>query len=1022
MLLKNDLKKFYGSGPFNECQKRVANKDHFEITGISGSSTAVLISALAQNTDEQLIVITPDYKWAEALSLDIEAISGEEINYFPSYRGLHLEDRQINSDIKLARLKCLQNLCLKKPGTYIIEVRSLLHPIVSYKSFKNRLLQIKAGEESDFNLLVNYLIEEGFTRESMVEDFGDISVRGGIIDIFPPAMLKPVRIEFDGDIVESIRLFDINTQRSLETIDNITIFPPTTEIKGGLAPHIPEKDNSILSYLSESAPLFFHQPVSAQKVVGEYCDRWNKDKNFISGHGFVDPRNIFDEINKSFESRNSAYLLNRLAAGDKKNVIDFNFRSLPYFGRDLKFFSQVFNDFHKDYPKLSITILCENDSQADRLRDLILDEDLLTAPYKITSGTLSEGFIYPEGQIALVNDHEIFSRKVFRKPKKVYKARKVIFDELSLKIGDFVVHEDFGIGRYLGLKKIQIGQSDQEVLKIEYKGGDTLFLNIDRLPLLQKYTGQEGFKPELSKLGGTDWDRIKKRTKKSVQIAAKDLVKLYSKRHTEKGYSFSPDTHWQRELEVSFQFEETPDQLKACWEIKTDMEKAKPMDRLVCGDVGFGKTEVALRAAFKAVNDSKQVAILVPTTILAQQHFETFSNRLEKYPINIEMLSRFRTSKKQKQIVEKLKDRSVDIVIGTHRLLSKDISFQDLGLIVIDEEQRFGVANKEKLKQLRTQVDVLTMTATPIPRTMHMSILGVRDLSVINTPPINRLPIITEISEYDDDLVRAAIIKEMDRGGQVYFVHNRVRTINKMLRSLEKIVPEATFGIAHGQMKERELEDIMISFTRGDFSCLISTMIIESGLDIPNVNTIIVNQANNFGLAQLYQLRGRVGRSDAQAFAYLLTSPFEKMTDESIKRLETLSEHTELGSGLQIAMKDLEIRGAGNLLGVEQSGRINEVGFDMYMRLVKECVSEEMKDVIPEEVAEENGKNVSDVKIDTDLAAYIPEYFIPDSFQRVSFYRQISLVKNKNDLDEIGDTLKDRYGRIPVETNNLLML
>lgn len=1023
MDLREFISKIHSSAPFVTCLDKVKKGDHFTVTGLGSSGVSFLVSSLSENLEDQLMVITSDQRSAEQLQSDTESICDTEINYFPSYRGLHLQEMRVNNDIKFARLKSLQKLNERVPGIYIVEIRALLNSLVSPNVFQNRILTLEKGSQIEFEFLVNYLVEEGFTRQSMVEDLGELSVRGGIIDIFPPNYLEPVRVEFFGDTIESIRIFDINEQRSIRETDSVVIVPPAIDVSTGTDINLPDTDSSILSYFSDSAPIIFHQPLQSQKKLIEYHDNLRREYG-QSGTAKQEKRNtIFDELEERLEDRSSAYIRCNITASSKKKNIHFDFKTVPQFNRSLKRFARTMNELHADHSDLTVAVMCDNQGQADRLKDLILDENLLSSNYFVQTGSLSAGFIYPECSLVFINDHEIFSRKHFAKPKRIYRARKVVFDELSLQIGDYVVHEEHGIGRYMGLEKIAIGRSEQEALKIEYRNNDSLYLNIEKLPNLEKYTGKEGYKPELSKLGGTDWNRIKKRTKKSAVDIADDLINLYSKRANIKGYAFGSDTHWQRELEASFQYDDTPDQQKASWDIKKDMESEKPMDRLVCGDVGFGKTEVALRAAFKAVNDSKQVAILVPTTILAQQHYETFRERLKEYPVNIEMLSRFRTPKEQKSIVDGMRKGLVDIVIGTHRLLSKDIEFKNLGLIVIDEEQRFGVTNKEKLKRLRTQVDVLTMTATPIPRTMHMSIMGVRDLSVINTPPKNRLPIITEISQYDDDLVRAAITKELDRGGQIYFVHNRVQTIYKMKKKLEKLVPEARYEVAHGQMKERELEKVMLSFLRGEFACLISTMIIESGLDIPSVNTIIIDHADHFGLAQLYQLRGRVGRSDIQAFAYLLTPPFETMTDESVKRLQTISEHMELGSGYRISLKDLEIRGTGNLLGSEQSGHINAVGFDMYTRLIKDSVAERMQEAIPENGnGNKHEGKISDVRIDTDVPAFLPQEYIPDSFQRVSFYRRIALTDTVSDLETIRSDLRDRFGALPESADNIIKI
>ena len=1030
------IERFTAAQPFLHCIEKTVAQKQFNVTGITGSSAAFLITGLAKPETEQFAVIVPDHKTAELLRDDIEAVSSRKVLYFPAYRGIHLEEDLVNSDIRLARLRCLQNLSQNNPGIYIIEISAVIQTIISPQSYRNRLLTLTVGEETDFNLLVSYLSSEGFVRQSMVEDCGDMAVRGGIIDVFSPNSLEPIRIEFNSDSIDSIRIIDINTQRSIRTVAKTVIVSPLVDSTGGSfidvsdGSSLPKADLSltetITAYLRPSAPILLYHPAQAHNALAEYWKHLHQVEEPPEQTELAVER-LFNTIQELCNSRHSAVITVDFGTEFGQDTVSFFTSAVPAFNRNLKVFSELMNTIAESHPKLLTAVYCDNQGQADRLHELFLEEELLRSCYLIRVGALSEGFLFTDANIALINDHEIFSRKYFRKPKRDCQTRKVVFDELSLNFGDYVVHEDYGIGQYVGLKKITVGKSEQEALKLAYADGDTLYLNIERLPYLEKYTGREGYTPDLSKLGSADWERVKKRTKKAVETIAKDLIALYAKRTIAEGFACLPDTQWQRELEASFQYDETPDQLKACWDIKKDLESPRPMDRLICGDVGFGKTEVALRAAFKVISNGKQAAVLVPTTILAQQHYETFRERLKLFPVIVEVLSRFCSPKEQKRIVEGLKKGSVDIVIGTHRLLSKDVAFKDLGLIIIDEEQRFGVTHKERLKHLRTEVDVLTMTATPIPRTLHMSLTGVRDLSVINTPPKNRLPIITEIAHYNDELVRAAIIKELDRGGQIYFVHNRVQTIYKMLSKLERLVPEATFGVAHGQMKEKKLEHIMLSFLRGEFDCLMTTMIIESGIDIPTVNTIIINQADNFGLAQLYQLRGRVGRSDVQAFAYLLTPPYEAMTKESLQRLQTLTEYTELGSGLQIALKDLEIRGAGNLLGREQSGYINAIGFEMYNRLLKEMVAEQMSgEQLPEKTLPDTRKkykvDIQNVKIDTDIPAYIPDHYVSDSFQRVSYYRRISLCETSEMLMEIEEELADRYGAPPSPAQHLLIL
>ncbi len=1023
MKKEDTFRLFYETGSFRSLAERTLKGEYFTIKGVSGSSISYLLNGLHNNdSKKQLITVVPDYRSAERLNDDLETVTGREIFNFPAYRGIHLEDKQINTDIRVSRLKCLLSLLRDTPGIYIIEVRAFLHPIIPKTEFKNRLVRIETGQESDYSTFIELLIEEGFERVNMVEDFGEISVRGSIVDIFPPAMLEPVRIEFFGDTIESLRVFDINDQLSQRHLESVDILPPFSDLKGELAPHIPEKASTVLSYFQPGAPIVFSDPERSIKVIAEYCERWNREMS--DGEQNIDssPGELFADIENLLSQNDSAFVRNSFTSAKKGVTINFDTKSIIPFNRNLQHLKKYITDLKDDFPGLNVIILCDNKGQADRLKELILEEDLIIVNYKVLIGSLSEGFFSPEAQLMILNDHEIFGRKHLRKVRKIYRARKVSLDDLSLKFGDYVVHDEYGIGRYEGLHRITIRKSRQEALKIIYKDGDALYLNIEKLPRLEKYKGKEGFTPALSKIGGADWERLKKKTKKSLENLTRELIEIYSKRSSQTGYSFSADTQWQSELEESFLYDETPDQLKASYDIKNDMESTSPMDRLVCGDVGYGKTEVAIRAAFKAVNDNKQVAVLVPTTILAQQHLETFRERLAPFPVSIEMLSRFRTKKEQNLIVDDLQKGLVDIAVGTHRLLSKDVLFKNLGLVIVDEEQRFGVKNKERLKKLRTEVDVLTLTATPIPRTLHMSLLGIRDLSIINTPPKNRLPIITEISEYDEEMIRAAIMKELDRGGQIYFVHNRVQTIQRMVERLRKIVPEASFRIAHGQMKEKELEKVMMSFLAGDFSCLVSTMIIESGLDIPSVNTIIINQADHFGLAQLYQLRGRVGRSDIQAFAYFLTPPFEKMTDVSIKRLQTLSEHTELGSGLQIAMKDLEIRGAGNLLGREQSGRINDVGYDMYTKLIKESISEQLEkeSLTSEEVPEDKTVRFPEIKFDSDVSSYLPDDYIPDPHQRVSLYRKLANIDNIDDLKSLEAELKDRFGPLPLYAENII--
>ncbi|RKY88823.1 transcription-repair coupling factor, partial [candidate division KSB1 bacterium] len=1013
MFFKRIEKNLKNSRLINDFLEKVEKKEGILIKNCSGSFISIIAALLnLYYEDRQILLILEDSREGENCSGDIEFILGKEVNYFPPYQDNPFGRTDITRETRSFRLKSLEALALNRKGVFVTTGKSLAFPVIPPSIFNNYIMSLKKGENCEFYSLIKRLIDGGFKREKMVVSPGDMSVRGGIIDIYPLTMNEPVRIEFFGDTIESIRLFDINTQRSVKNIESITFVTPVTEI-------INEKKGQFLDYFDDDAIIILNEPENIKNKFVDYT--WNTIYSFFSESKFTvfKPEDIFNKletkqiIEKSLISRN------------RPCIVDFGTAGSPSFNRNLNFLFNTLKNLNSNRSKYTTYILCDNQGQANRLEEIFFENDGNLGNYSITVGSIQKGFIFPDGKLAVFTDYEIFKRKRWKRVK--FKERKVkdILSSKALIPGDFVVHEDFGIGKYIGLEKVSLGGSLQECLKILYKDNDVLYLNVENLFNLQKYSGQEGIKPQLSKLGGNDWLRIKNKTKKSLKNIAKELMELYAVRKSREGFSFSPDTQWQRELEASFIYEETPDQLSATWEIKKDMESKNVMDRLVCGDVGYGKTEVALRAAFKCVNDSKQVAVLVPTTVLAQQHFETFKERLAQYPVNVEVLSRFKTRAKQKKIISDLKKGRIDIIIGTHRLLSRDVTFKDLGLVIIDEEQRFGVAQKERLKKLRTTVDVLTMTATPIPRTLHMSLMGARDLSSINTPPKNRLPIITELTIFNEDIIRNAIIKEIDRGGQVYFVHNRVKTINSIASKLRRILPGVRFAVAHGQMRERELEKIMLKFMAGEFDCLVSTMIIESGIDIPNVNTIIINNAEKFGLSQLYQLRGRVGRSNIQAYAYLLVPSIHTLSDVALKRLRTLLEYEELGAGFQIAMRDLEIRGAGNLLGAEQSGHINAVGFELYTKILEEAVKEEkekMEGIISEKIKEKFDEKMKKIKVETDIDAYLPDNYVEDSQQRVEIYRRISMIKEPCEISLLREELKDRYGTLPEQAEALLYL
>jgi transcription-repair coupling factor (superfamily II helicase) len=717
------------------------------------------------------------------------------------------------------------------------------------------------------------------------------------------------------------------------------------------------------------------------------------------------PERLFADIETEL-SRMGGKTVEIYALKPEKDVVKLDFRSPESFGGSLKVLNSVLDSSVRE--GYDTFILCDNIGQVERLEEVVSGGD---GHITIGVGNLRQGFVFPDAKLRVLTDHEIFGRYRRRPRYPRFRGEGPISSYRVLNPGDFVVHVNHGIGQYGGVQALTVEGRETECVLVYYQGGDKLFVPIDQLDLLQKYIGKDGEPPSLSKLGGVAWERVKQRTKKAIKEMAEELIRIYALRRARPGHAFKSDTRWQKELEASFIYEDTPDQVRATGEIKADMESRKPMDRLICGDVGYGKTEVAIRAAFKAVMDGKQVAVLVPTTVLAQQHYYTFTERLAEYPLVVEMLSRFRTRKEQKQIIEGLGAGTVDIVIGTHRLIQKDVDFKDLGLVIVDEEQRFGVAHKETFKKMRATLDVLTLTATPIPRTLHMALLGARDMSVIDTPPKDRLPVETEVVQFDEEVILSAVLRELDRGGQVYFVHNRIETIDTVAGHVAEILPEARIAIAHGQMHERDLERVMLDFIDRKYDILVSTMIVESGLDIPNVNTIVVNRADTLGLAQLYQLRGRVGRSRHRAYAYLLVPKRKHLSDDQRKRLKTLTEFTDLGSGFKIAMRDLEIRGAGNILGPQQSGYIAEVGFDLYCRLLEEAVKELKGEPVEARVA---------TTVETDLPAYIPDTYVEDDKQRVIFYKRLVETRETSDVDDLREELVDRYGRVPAQAESLL--
>ena len=1084
--MKAFTKPLFDLAGFDEMTKTAENnKGLISVTGCIDAQKPQMIYAFGGDKKNKLIVTFHEQKAKELY--EEYSFFDREVVYYPAKDMLFYQSYIRGNLLTAERIKALKAIRENEHVTLVTTFDALMNTMAPLESMWDSVLSLESGQTADMEELTAALVRMGYEKEYQVETIGQFSVRGGILDIFPLTEENPIRIEFWGDEIDTIRYFDCESQKSIESVDEISIYPASEIVLTD-----EKKSEGIQKMLDEAErvseklrkDMKTEEAYRVSSTAKELAEEWGELSMYAGMDAFLsyffdekvglldyfDKDNtliFFDELTRCFEQGKltetevSESMKHRLASGyvlpgqtdelflhkqiaakldkfscislaaldTKSNGIKLNgqyaihCQSVSAYNNSFELLIKDLKRYRKNGYR--VILLSGSKTRAERLAQDITDEGLpcfFTEDYDhelcegqimVCFGKVRRGFEYPILKFAVITESDIFGAEKKRKKKKhrTYEGEKIqSFTDLA--VGDYVVHENHGLGIYKGIEKIEVDRKVKDYIKIEYQGGSNLYILATQLDQIQKYAGRDARKPKLNKLGGQEWTKTKNRVRGAVKEIAADLVKLYAQREEQNGYAYGPDTIWQREFEELFPFEETEDQIMAIDATKQDMQSHKIMDRLICGDVGYGKTEIAIRAAFKAVQEGKQVAYLAPTTILAQQIYNTFSQRMKDFPVNVDLMCRFRTAAEQKKTIENLKKGQVDIVVGTHRILSKDVVFKDLGLLVIDEEQRFGVAHKEKIKQLKVNVDVLTLTATPIPRTLHMSLIGIRDMSVLEEPPMDRVPIQTYVMEYNEELVREAINRELARKGQVYYVYNKVRDIDEVTAKIQELVPEANVAFAHGQMKETELEKIMYRFINGEIDVLVSTTIIETGLDISNVNTMIIHDADNMGLSQLYQLRGRVGRSNRTAYAFLMYRRNKMLKEIAEKRLAAIKEYSDLGSGFKIAMRDLEIRGAGNLLGAQQSGHMEAVGYDLYCKMLSEAVKE-AKGI-------ESVEDKFETAIDVSTDAYIPPSYISNEFQKLDIYKRIAGVETEEDGDEMLEELIDRFGEPPKSVISLL--
>jgi len=1026
------LKYFGESESVGQLRKGLATNRHLQLRGLKGSALALVLATLfEQPGKQQHLVVIPDREEAVYFYNDLENLLGDadsdhskkKVLFYPTSYKRPYEAANLNKAYQLSRTEVLKRFLNDDRKAIIVTFpEALSEKVVTRRFLKKNMMKLQQGEKVSQDFVTDLLLDFDFEMVDFVAEPGQFTLRGSLVDVFSFSDDHPFRIEFFGDRIESIRSFNPTSQLSVEKLKHITILPNMQDR------NIVESKVDFFDYIPLSTWLWLEETeLICGKILHEYEQSLTIFKQlsetmhlqptdlFVDGQRFVEKIKDF----KTLETGQKIYF-------EKSFEVGFHQTIQPAFNKNFEFLIKDLSKKNKEGYRSFI--LSSNLKQINRLQYIFEDitEDRLTAEkpeFEAINIGLSKGFVDNDLKLLCYTDHQIFERYYKFRLREGFgrKESLSISDMYDMKPGDFVTHIDHGVGRFDGLQIINNNGKKQEAIRLIYKNNDILYINIHSLHRISKFVGKEGTEPQLSKLGSGAWSRLKNKTKSKVKDIARDLIKLYAKRKASKGFAFSPDTYLQNELEASFIYEDTPDQLRSTLDVKNDMEKPYPMDRLICGDVGFGKTEVAIRAAFKAVADNKQVAVLVPTTILALQHYKTFSNRLKDFPVSIDYINRFKSNKQQKETLKKIVEGHLDILIGTHRILSKDVKFKDLGIFIVDEEQKFGVAAKEKLRQLRTTIDTLTLTATPIPRTLQFSLMGARDLSIINTPPPNRYPIRTELRSFNLNTIREAIIYEVSRGGQVFFVHNRIQNIMDVYDMLQKFVPDVRIAVGHGQLEGHKLEKVMFDFINGLYDVLLSTTIIESGLDISNANTIIINEAQNYGLSDLHQLRGRVGRSNKKAFCYLLTPPFISLSKGARKRLKAITDFADLGSGFNIALRDLDIRGSGNILGAEQSGFISEIGMEMYHRILDEAIQELKEKEFKALYTSENQQDfVKECQLETDLEVLIPSGYVSNITERLNLYKELDSAKDEKTLLEFVGRLNDRFGELPSQVIDLI--